>query len=205
MAQPAKINGSVSSATIPLICDRRITDVMRQIATQSKEWIVESFFDLLSVKPLDTITISEITQNAELDRRTFYRHFKAKEDVIRYCIHKEADKCAEAMRRNNNAIDIFTIAQTFFAACNGIKEMLLMLHKQDLLHLFFAELNILIPKYHFQFPVHEMLQVENSDFILAYNIGGLCNLLIKWLDDGCRKPPDQMAEIVVQVFLSVKT
>jgi len=175
---------------------------MRPIAIQSRKWIVESFFDLLSVKPLYTITISEITQNAELDRRSFYRHFKTKEDVIRYTIHEKAEQCAEAIRQKNNDLDNFTIVQTFFEACNGIKEMLLILYAQNLLHLFFAELNILIPKYHYQFPVHEVLPVENGDFILAYNIGGLCNLLIKWLDDDCKKTPEQMAEIVVQVFLA---
>ena len=180
---------------------------MRPAEVQSKAWIVESLFDLLSVRPLHSIAISEITQNAELDRRTFYRHFKSKEDVIRYYIRKEAEQCAEALRqkalrKNKRVIDNFTIAQTFFAACNGIKEMLLILHKQNLLHLFFAELNILIPKYHYQFPIHEMLQVENGDFILAYNIGGLCNLLVKWLADDCKKTPDQLAEVVVQVFLA---
>jgi len=173
---------------------------MRQIAIQSKEWIVESFLDLLSVKPLNTITISEITENAELDRRTFYRHFKTKEDVISYYIHEEAEQCAEALRHNNKVLDNFAIAKTFFEACNEMKEMLLILHKQNLMYLFFVELNILMPKYHYELPVHEVLPIENGDFILAYNIGGLWNLLIKWLADDCKKTPKQMAEIVVQVF-----
>ena len=177
---------------------------MRKIAMQSKEWIAESFFDLLSVKPLNSITISEITENAELDRRTFYRHFKTKEDVISYYIHEAAEQgvathYGEAMQQNS-ALDNFAIAKTFFEICFNIKDMLMILYKQNLLHLFLVELNIFMPKYHYQFTVPEKLQVKNGDYILAYNIGGFWNLLIKWLANDCKKTPEQMAEIVVQVF-----
>jgi len=59
-------------------------------ALLSKEWIMESFFDMLAVKPLSSITISEIAENAKVDRRTFYRHFKTKEgvDFPRYFEHE---------------------------------------------------------------------------------------------------------------------
>ena len=177
---------------------------MRPIAMRSKAWIAESFFDLLSVKPLHTITISEIAENAELDRRTFYRYFKTKEAVIGYCIHEAAEQgviayYGEALRQNRT-IDNFTIAKTFFEICSHIKDMLMILYRQNLLHLFLAELNILFPKYQRQFAGQEELRHENRDYLLAYHIGGFWNLLIKWLADDCRKTPEQMAEIVEQVF-----
>jgi len=173
---------------------------MRKIAAQSKEWIVNSFFDLLSVKPLDSITISEITQNADLDRRTFYRHFKTKDDVIRYYIHKKAEQCAEALRQINETIDIFTIAHIFYTACNGMKHILQILYRQNLMHIFYTEINILIPKYHYESPLHEIPPIKNYDYILAYTIGGLCNMLTKWLVDDCMKTPAQMAEFVMQAY-----
>ena len=173
---------------------------MRLIAMQSKKWIGESFLDLLSIKPLNSITINEIAQNAELDRRTFYRHFKTKEDVISFFIHEEAKKCAEALRQNKE-IGNFTIAKAFFGACVEMKEMLIILYKQNILHLFLVELNLLFPKYQQQLADQKELQMENRDFLLAYHIGGFWNLLIKWLDDNCNNTPEQMAEIVEQVFL----
>ena len=172
---------------------------MKPSGMQSKKWIVESFFDLLSIKPLNSITISEITQNAEVDRRTFYRHFETKEEVISYYIHEEAKQCAEALRQNKS-VDNFAIAITFFEACAEMEEMLLILYKQNLLHLFLVELNILFPKYQKQLANQEELQMGNREYILAYNIGGFWNLLIKWLEDGCKKTPEQMAVIVEQVF-----
>ena len=64
---------------------------MNPIALRSKNWIVESLFDLLAVKPLNRITISEIAENAELDRnysafghirRTFFERSKRFESYV---------------------------------------------------------------------------------------------------------------------------
>ena len=60
---------------------------MNPSAILSKKMIVEALFDMLAVKSLSAISISEIAENALVDRRTFYRHFKSKNDVIRYYIH----------------------------------------------------------------------------------------------------------------------
>lgn len=55
---------------------------------QSKEWIAAAFFALLMTKDYDTITVSEIAQKADLSRRTFYRAFDCKQDIITYMFEK---------------------------------------------------------------------------------------------------------------------
>lgn len=172
---------------------------VKPIAIQSKNWIAESMLDLLSVKPLDSITISEITENAGIDRRTFYRHFKTKENVISFYIHKMSQQYEETIK-HIQTIDNFSIAKAFFEVCINIKEPLQILYKQNLLHLFLNDLNALFQKYQRQFATPEELQLENGDYILAYHIGGFWNLLIKWLADGCEQSPEKMGEIVERVF-----
>ena len=56
-------------------------------AMLSKKMIIEALLDMLAVKPLSSISISEISENDLVDRRTFYRHFKSKNDAIKYYIH----------------------------------------------------------------------------------------------------------------------
>lgn len=175
-------------------------DNLKLSAIQSREWLINAFFDLLSIKPLNSITILEIAQKAELDRRTFYRHFKTKEDIINYYIHEAAKSYEDAMRENK-FIDNRAIAQVFFEICLENKKNLKILYKQNLLHLLLSELNIIFTKYQKQFARQEELQMENREYFLAYNIGGFWNLLIKWLDDDCKKTPEQLAEIVEQIFL----
>ena len=114
--------------------------------TLSREWIMESLFDMLSVKPLSSITISEIAENAKVDRRTFYRHFKTKDEVIKYYIHEVAKQYEEIVSRKK-INDGYSIFRTIFEVCLIMKETLQILYKQNLLDLFLAEFEILYEKY----------------------------------------------------------
>ncbi|WP_082619024.1 TetR/AcrR family transcriptional regulator [Fructilactobacillus fructivorans] len=60
---------------------------MRQIMTnrmseQTKTWIFNSFFDLLIKSSYKKITIKEISQHAQISRRTFYRIFNSKDNLL---------------------------------------------------------------------------------------------------------------------------
>jgi AcrR family transcriptional regulator len=183
----------------------------RQISSQSKDWIVNAFFDLLAVKPLHTITISEIAENAQLDRRTFYRHFASKEDVISFCMHEASRRFGEEISETeivsihadgdliaHNAF----VAESFFTICVKQKEMLLILHKQHLLHLLLEDLTEIISnfycKYHHLDHLHQ--HGEDFDYVMAYYVGGFWNLLAKWLSDECKKTPAEMASIAADIF-----
>lgn len=51
---------------------------------QSKKWIASAFFTLLKNKDYTAVTVSEIAKKADLSRRTFYRLFDCKQDIIEY-------------------------------------------------------------------------------------------------------------------------
>ena len=53
------------------------------IAIQSKKWIIDALLELMSRKAYHLITVREISSKALIDRRTFYRHFECKDDVLR--------------------------------------------------------------------------------------------------------------------------
>jgi len=170
-----------------------------KIAEQSRRWIIESFFDLLHIKNLSNISVTEIVENAKLDRRTFYRHFKSKEDIISFYIH-EASKQYEDIMRTEVVFDNRSIASAFFNICDKHKDILKLLYRQNLLHLLLNDLNGIFQKYQYKFASAEELQSENRAFILSYHIGGLWNLLIMWLSEDCKKTPAQMTDIVCELM-----
>lgn len=51
-------------------------------AQQSKSWLTHSLLELMKEKSFSDITITEIAEKAQLDRRTFYRHFQSKKDIL---------------------------------------------------------------------------------------------------------------------------
>ena len=51
-------------------------------AIQSRRMIADALMALLRRKPYAAITVSELCQEAAIGRKTFYRNFDTKEDVI---------------------------------------------------------------------------------------------------------------------------
>ena len=63
---------------------------------KTKQAMRHAFVELLKRKPYNAITISELTREADIDRRTFYLHYESIEDCSR-CHHRAtqaARKCA---------------------------------------------------------------------------------------------------------------
>lgn len=58
----------------------------------TKKALVESLKDLLAEKPVDKITVSELTEKCGISRMTFYYHFKDIYDLMEYACNTEAKK-----------------------------------------------------------------------------------------------------------------
>ena len=54
------------------------------IAERSKKWIVSALLKLMKTKPYEEITVQEISDEADLVRRTFYRNFTSKNAILSY-------------------------------------------------------------------------------------------------------------------------
>ena len=61
-----------------------------------KNRITQAEIALLEEKPLTDISISEITERAEVSRNSFYRNYGSKEDVLREYILRIVDEWGAA-------------------------------------------------------------------------------------------------------------
>lgn len=61
-------------------------------AKKSQKWIMDALINLMDKMKYDKITVTAICYEASLDRRTFYRNFHSKHDVLEQyilCLKKE--------------------------------------------------------------------------------------------------------------------
>ncbi|MFT8977736.1 helix-turn-helix domain-containing protein, partial [Liquorilactobacillus nagelii] len=56
-----------------------------RLAEQSRAWLTEALFVLLQQENYNEITVKKIAEQAQLSRRTFYRSFKNKDELLNYC------------------------------------------------------------------------------------------------------------------------
>ena len=54
------------------------------MSTNTKNTMKDSLKKIIQKKPLNKITISDITNDCNISRMTFYYHFKDKEDLVNW-------------------------------------------------------------------------------------------------------------------------
>ena len=69
------------------------------MANTTKRMLSMSLKKLLSKTTLDSITIQDITDDAEVSRKTFYYHFQDIYDLLRWMFQEEAVSAAPARGR----------------------------------------------------------------------------------------------------------
>ena len=65
----------------------------------TKRALEASLKNLLLKKPLDKITINDITEDCGINRMTFYYHFKDIYDLIEWCCVEDAKKALQVVER----------------------------------------------------------------------------------------------------------
>ena len=60
------------------------------MTVDTKERLAQCLKELMKSKPLDKITISALTKNAEVNRQTFYYHFDNIFDLLKWTVDNEA-------------------------------------------------------------------------------------------------------------------
>lgn len=83
------------------------------LAVKSQGWFVQALFQLIQQKPFEKITISELCKKACLDRCTFYRNFKNKNDVLLFYVTSLQDEYLSLLKSIQDRT-FYTLAKVSF-------------------------------------------------------------------------------------------
>lgn len=161
----------------------------------SKQYIVQALLTLMKSYRYDKITVIDIAQKAGVGRATFYRYFKSKEDVIRFCFdHNRRKFVFEQRYYPRCAEDYKQIATTALTMFKENKELFQLLKKADLQSLYLDYLNS-----NFCQTFSKDYPDKNSYTPYIY-AGMLFNVSMKWLDDDCQDSPQSVANTIVDAI-----
>lgn len=160
---------------------------------QSRQLIEEALFALMKEKPYEEISVSEIAKRADVARRTFYRLYSGKEEVIpgyfdRLC------KDYQTACRPVKGYDPEQIAIEFFTFWYEYKEFLLLLYQCGLESMLYLGMNraseYVIRK---RIGEHPLQQMPELIYFIEYSTGGFINLLYHWIREGMEPSPIEYA------------
>lgn len=171
------------------------------LAAQSKEWILQALLILMDKKALKSITIKEIATKAGLDRKTFYRHFETKEDVLRLYANMACQDYISELKCQHS-LTTFTISKTYFIICKKHIRFFQVLEKNNLLVFVLQAFDEYLPIIHKLFDPNNAADktVYYSEYALSFYTGGFWNISTKWIRDGATETPDEMAKLVEKVM-----
>ncbi len=154
------------------------------IAIRSQKWLVAALLDLMKEKPYDKILIKDIAKNADLDRSTFYRNFKSKEDVLHLYLNELAGEYTNRLIEAGE-IDMRKVSRIFLEFMNDHIDFICTLRKNGLSGFLLDAFNEYLPTIHKltqdKFP--HTIREEHLEFALAFNADGMWNILMKWIDE----------------------
>ena len=154
------------------------------IAERSKEAIVSAMLKVMKIYSYDEITVTQITQEAGLSRKTFYRHFNDKEQVLEHLFDSLYKECVEEIARSGLS-HYWDVVQCYFDFWENHADVIKLMKRSGLLPILFEE------SYSRSFEVFKI--VRTPDFVkakeawlpymLAYSIGGMQSMLMRWIEN----------------------
>lgn len=158
--------------------------VTNPIAMQSQKHICETMLHLLTQMPFDDITITLLCQEAHHVRKTFYRNFETKEDVLICMLDYDLLEYMEELKDHLTSIEDFI--EHFLTYWHKKYNYLKVLQENALFYL----LNRLY--LHYISNLQEIITGSNlspleghDGYSIVLYYGALCNVLAFWFSREC--------------------
>lgn len=155
-------------------------------------YMAGALLELMLEKDYTKISIGEIAKKAGVDRSSYYRHFKSKEDIISFFFDMVLKESLEGYT-NLSSIDFTLYIHSIYTAFFNYRKEILLIHYANLS---FLLLDVLSKRFQFSelakdFPL-------SKQYELSYIIGGIYNNLIFWMSRDMKETPDELTEISLQ-------
>ena len=172
---------------------------------QSRQWLEEALFDLLATKKaLRNISVAELSEHAQIARRTFYRYYHSKEKVLtNYLDRLIQDYIIEL--QTEKLTNFEDLVNLFFQYWSQYAEPLKILQDSNLLVLILQRSYDKLPAAYTT--VMAPWHVTNSNqkqitYDSRFIVGGLYNIFDEWLKGDYQEMP--VNELVTTALNTIK-
>lgn len=174
-----------------------------RIAEQSKQKMVKALLLVMEQYDYKEITVTQITQEAQLSRKTFYRLFSDKDDILKLFCENLFHQCFAEIRAQKIQ-HYWDVVQVYFDFWEERKALLSLLQKNNLLPRIFEH------SYRYSTEVFEFVRSKEAatsfalplPYMLAYSVGGMHSMLIKWVEKGMDVPSSELISKLKSGFMS---
>ena len=168
---------------------------------KTKKALAESLKNLLLQKPLNKITISDITDDCAINRMTFYYHFKDIYDLVEWTCAEEAAQAMEGKKTYDTWQEGFL---NIFSAVQANKPLIMNVYRcvsrerieQYLNPLICSLILGVVEEKSAEMPVSE----ADKRFIANFYEYAFIGVMLEWIDNNMREEPFVLVERTSRVM-----
>lgn len=182
-------------------------DTSRRIQ-KTKDEIANALCSLLATEQYDVITIQEIADSCSVTRRTLYRHFKTKDEILHHCFQGCAKQFSDYISAHAPK-DFHELCIVYFSFWNENMNMLTILNKSGIMYRFADEFESLVMMMSSQTghisatnEAARLKFMKKYRFHFAYRTAGFWHVTEVWSRETPRKSPKKMADILTEITTS---
>ncbi len=169
-----------------------------EISTQqTKEKLAASLKRKMTKKPLNKITVSELIEDCDLNRRTFYYHFEDIYALVAWMFEQEAVKLLKhsdsCLTWQEGVLLLLQYVQDNEALCKCALDSI----GRECLRKFFKDDTLDITRNIVRELSNGLCVDENIiEFITLFYTGALAEVLIRWISDGAKEQPQELVRLL---------
>ncbi|MGL4972910.1 MAG: TetR/AcrR family transcriptional regulator [Culicoidibacterales bacterium] len=156
-----------------------------------KECVADSLLQLLQHKKIEEITVTEITERANVGRATYYRNFTSKESIIVFKLRYVMEQWAQAKTGQFHLEEPnYELTLEFMRFFYRNREMLQALYQNHLLYL-------LIQAFYELAEQDSKTNKQINPFVQAFHTFGIFGIIYEWVHTGMEERPEVVTEIIL--------
>lgn len=176
--------------------------VEKGIVSRTKKCIIDALFVLMEQDKFDDITVTQITQEADIARRTFYLNFNSKYEVLK-CYIKLLYKEYLQIVLDNGVRSFEHDVILFFKFWENHSEVLYLLQENDRFTILLSEFEkILINTEYFDFSfwLNKGIDKDKRDYIASILSAILWRVLKRWVKNDMKESVEELVETFMKVI-----
>ena len=181
----------------PKATDRRVL--------RTKKNIRQTFLQLLSEKSLTQLTVKELSEQADINRKTFYMYYSNIEDILSELEDELVQKLVLVFEKelfDREVFDSYSFFENLNLAIQGDIELYRTLNHSDLLpHLILRAKNALIDVFFRKYNIPADSDSERYILYTEYAASGILSMYTKWFSNDLHMSLEELTKTAAEITL----
>lgn len=171
-------------------------------AIESRNRVSDALLALMKQYPYKSITITQICQEAQIVRQTYYRNFDTKDDILKFHLDTMVE---QFFTDYYQADDAYVQLKNFFSYMLQHSDFLLSTSENSLFYMINETIQLNIKKFLNLQQLATIGDPRFKSYVTGFISSTICSLLSLWVDSGFTETPEILAQLAQRFLRGVST